>query len=124
MINNIDVTLRDGGYQNGFRFPSDYAVKHTHMLTESGVEWIEIDYRNGSFKPIPSIGLTEISSENHIELIHKSAPNVKIIVIAHPRNIAPDDVKKMKACGVSLLRLCIKADNSQQHLICVNLLKQ
>lgn len=36
MINNIDVTLRDASYQNGF-FPSDYAAKHAQMLTESGV---------------------------------------------------------------------------------------
>ncbi len=31
MINNIDVTLRDGGYQNGFSFPSNYAVKHAGL---------------------------------------------------------------------------------------------
>lgn len=32
MINNIDVTLRDGGYQNGFHFPTDYAIKHVQAL--------------------------------------------------------------------------------------------
>lgn len=58
MINNIDVTLRDGGYQNNFSFPVDYAIKHVRALVGSGVEWIEIGYRNGSFKPIADIGLT------------------------------------------------------------------
>lgn len=116
MINNIDVTLRDGGYQNGFSFSLDYAVKHAQMLTESGVEWIEIGYRNGSFKPIPNIGLTGISSNRYINFIHQAAPNVRIVVIAHPHNITTDDITQMKMYGVSLLRLCIKADNPQPAL--------
>ncbi|MGK4333690.1 3-hydroxy-3-methylglutaryl-CoA lyase [Lonsdalea quercina] len=116
MINNIDVTLRDGGYQNGFSFPSNYAVKHAQTLTESGVEWIEIGYRNGSFKPIPNIGLTGISPDKYIDAIHRAAPNVKIVVIAHPHNITTDDITKMKAHGVSMLHLCIKAANPQPAL--------
>lgn len=116
MINNIDVTLRDGGYQNGFSFPSYYAVKHAKTLTESGVKWIEIGYRNGSFKPIPNIGLTGISPDKYIGAIHRSTPNVKIVVIAHPHNITTDDITKMKSHGVSMLRLCIKASNPQPAL--------
>lgn len=116
MINNIDVTLRDGGYQNGFCFPSDYAAKHAQMLTESGVEWIEIGYRNGSFKPIPNIGMTGLSPDSYIRYIHDFAPDVKIVVIAHPHNITTEDIQEMKANGLSMIRLCIKADNPQPAL--------
>lgn len=77
MINNIDVTLRDGGYQNGFHFPTDYAIKHVQALVESGVEWIEIGYRNGSFKPIPDIGITGVSPGEHLEEVIRRAENVE-----------------------------------------------
>lgn len=124
MINNIDVTLRDGGYQNGFQFPTDYAVKHTRTLVESGVEWIEIGYRNGSFKPIPNIGITGMSPDNYISLLHDSVPDAKLVVIAHPHNITQDDIKKMKMHGVSLLRLCIKTDNPKPALTLCEYAKQ
>lgn len=116
MINNIDVTLRDGGYQNKFRFSIDYAIRHAQKLAQSGVEWIEIGYRNGSFKPIEGIGLTGISTNNYIKLINDSAPDVKIVIIAHPNNITIDDLIQMKNCGVSLLRLCIQAENPKPAL--------
>lgn len=55
-LSNIDVTLRDGGYRNLFHFSEDYAKQHVKMMDRTGVEWIEIGYRNGSFKPIDNIG--------------------------------------------------------------------
>ncbi len=116
MINNIDVTLRDGGYQNNFHFPLDYAVKHVQALSQSGVEWMEIGYRNGSFKPMPDMGITGHSPDSYIKAIHDAVPEAKIVVIAHPHNITENDVVNMKNNGVSLLRLCIKTDNPQPAL--------
>jgi 4-hydroxy 2-oxovalerate aldolase len=46
MIENMDVTLRDGGYKNNFNFTKEYAIEHVKSMHESGVEWIEIGYRN------------------------------------------------------------------------------
>ncbi|MGX5010742.1 3-hydroxy-3-methylglutaryl-CoA lyase [Enterobacter asburiae] len=116
MINNIDVTLRDGGYQNNFSFPVDYAIKHVRALVGSGVEWIEIGYRNGSFKPIVDIGLTGMSPDNYIQAIHDAVPEAKLVVIAHPHNITRQDIIRLRECGVALLRLCIKTDNPQPAL--------
>lgn len=116
MIKNIDVTLRDGGYQNGFNFPTSYAIKHVDALVQSGVEWIEIGYRNGSFKPISNIGITGLSPDEYIQRIHHAVPNAKLVVIAHPHNINNDDVVRMKLHGVKMLRICIKTDNPQPAL--------
>lgn len=116
MINNIDVTLRDGGYQNGFHFPIDYATEHVKALVESGVELIEIGYRNGFFKPIPNIGITGMSPDEYIQNIHHAVPDAKLVLIAHPHNINHDDVVHMKMHGVNLLRICIKTDNPQPAL--------
>jgi len=87
MINNIDVTLRDGGYQNMFNFPIDYVIEHVGAMASAGVEFVEIGYRNGSFKPIPNIGLTGLSSNNYIQQINNAVPEAKIVVMAHPTNI-------------------------------------
>lgn len=38
-IMNIDVTLRDGGYQNNFTFPSQYILKHIENIANAGVEY-------------------------------------------------------------------------------------
>ncbi|MDE1483349.1 3-hydroxy-3-methylglutaryl-CoA lyase [Xenorhabdus bovienii] len=116
MVNNIDVTLRDGGYLNNFNFTTEYAINHVETLTKSGMEWFEIGYRNGSFKPISNIGLTGMSPDSYIWDIHRAVPEAKLVVIAHPHNINADDIHAMKMNGVSLLRLCIKADNPQPCL--------
>ncbi|WP_340621503.1 3-hydroxy-3-methylglutaryl-CoA lyase [Xenorhabdus siamensis] len=116
MVNNIDVTLRDGGYLNNFNFTTEYAKKHVKSLTQAGVEWFEIGYRNGSFKPISNIGITGISPDSYISDIHQAVPEAKLVIIAHPHNINANDIYAMKANGVSLLRLCIKTDNPQPCL--------
>jgi len=116
MINNIDVTLRDGGYQNMFNFPIDYVIEHVGAMASAGVEFVEIGYRNGSFKPIPNIGLTGLSSNNYIQQINNAVPEAKIVVMAHPTNIELNDLKMMKENGVNLLRLCIKIDDPQPCL--------
>lgn len=41
MINNIDVTLRDGGYQNGFHFPTDYAIKHVQARWKAALSGLK-----------------------------------------------------------------------------------
>ncbi|MEQ1976906.1 3-hydroxy-3-methylglutaryl-CoA lyase, partial [Xenorhabdus sp. SGI240] len=105
MVNNIDVTLRDGGYLNNFNFTKEYAINHVKTLLKGGVEWFEIGYRNGSFKPIPNIGLTGISPDSYISDIHQMVPKAKLVVIAHPHNINVHDIHAMKANGISLLRL-------------------
>ncbi|MDE1476354.1 hypothetical protein [Xenorhabdus bovienii] len=79
MVNNIDVTLRDGGYLNNFNFTTEYAINHVETLTKSGMEWFEIGYRNGSFKPISNIGLTGMSPDSYIWDIHRAVPEAKVL---------------------------------------------
>tara|TARA_B100001094_G_scaffold330678_1_gene396513 strand:- start:5062 stop:5256 length:195 start_codon:yes stop_codon:yes gene_type:complete len=62
MINNIDVSLRDGGYINNFNFNMNYIKSHVEHVYKSGIEWIEIGYRKGSFNSSPSSGLTGLGS--------------------------------------------------------------
>ncbi|USA55383.1 hypothetical protein NDN13_09430 [Acinetobacter sp. C32I] len=124
MINNIDVTLRDGGYQNNFSFTAEYAITHVEAMVKAGVEYVEIGYRNGSFKPIPNIGLTGISPNKYIEKIHTNVPEAKLVIIAHPHNISESDIYDMKSAGVDTIRLCIKSDNTKPTLTLCELAKK
>lgn len=124
MINNIDVTLRDGGYQNNFSFTAEYAITHVEAMVKAGVEYVEIGYRNGSFKPIPNIGLTGISPNKYIEKIHTNVPEAKLVIIAHPHNISESDIYDMKGAGVDTIRLCIKSDNTKPTLTLCELAKK
>lgn len=114
MINNIDVTLRDGGYQNNFDFTLDYAIQHVKAMSESNVEWIEIGYKNGSFKPIPGIGLTGRGDNEYIREIYQAVPDANLCMIAHAHNISSKDIEEMRAMGVGMLRLCLSEENKHE----------
>ncbi len=115
-ITNIDVTLRDGGYRIGFKFNEEYAKAHVRAMEQSGVEYIEIGYRNGSFKPINGIGLTGITPDSYISDIRSAVLSDCLCVMVHTKNIIADDIVRMHHLGVNMLRFCW--DNSRIDLTC------
>ncbi|KPI04352.1 pyruvate carboxyltransferase [Actinobacteria bacterium OK074] len=107
MITNLDVTLRDGGYRNNFDFPLDYALHHASESVKAGVEWVEIAYRNGSFKHTPGIGRTGTGTDDYIRALAEVIPPERICVILHPKNITAEDLPRMYEAGVRLVRFCL-----------------
>ncbi|MBO1337173.1 hypothetical protein [Streptomyces sp. VRA16 Mangrove soil] len=107
MITNLDVTLRDGGYRNNFDFPLDYALHHAREAVAAGMEWVEIGYRNGSFKQVPGIGRTGEGADDYIRALAEVVPPEKICMILHPKNITDEDLPRMYEAGVRLVRFCL-----------------
>ncbi|MBB6174320.1 4-hydroxy 2-oxovalerate aldolase [Nocardiopsis mwathae] len=107
MITNLDVTLRDGGYRNNFEFPLDYAIRHAKESAAAGMEWIEIGYRNGSFKPMPDIGITGLGADDYIRAIADVVAPERLCMILHPKNITEDDLPRMYEAGIRLVRFCL-----------------
>jgi len=132
-ISNIDVTLRDGGYRNQFSFSEDYAKLHVQMMVKAGVEWIEIGYRNGSFKPIVGIGETGLSPDHYIQTLRAVTDHPGICVMLHPKNVAEHELSHMRKLGVDMLRFCadqqkfpltldyVRAAKALGYTVCVNL---
>jgi 4-hydroxy 2-oxovalerate aldolase len=112
----IDVTLRDGGYRNNFAFSPEYAVEHVQRLYEAGVDYVEVGYRNGSILPIENIGMTGMCTAQYLALLREAAPNLKLVVIAHVKNVKASDVRELADCGVALLRLCVNSGNLDETL--------
>jgi len=104
---NIDVTLRDGGYRNNFAFTTDYALRHAALSVEAGFDWVEIAYRNGSFKPITPLGLTGRGDDEFIAAVAAEIGPEHVCVIMHPRNVTDGDIPAMYRAGARLLRICV-----------------
>jgi len=129
----LDVTLRDGGYRNGFSFSREYAREHLRRMTNAGIEWIEIGYRNGSFKAIPNIGTTGLSPDSYLQAMRAETADRRLCVMFHPKNITLADLDRMRELGVDMVRACWdgeRADLSAQFAqhakalgftVCVNL---
>ncbi|WP_105167294.1 3-hydroxy-3-methylglutaryl-CoA lyase [Pseudoalteromonas sp. T1lg23B] len=107
----IDVTLRDGGYRNRFNFSLDFVQNHVKSMYESGVDYVEIGYRNGSVVPIKGMGITGFSENQYIQAIREVVPDMKLVVIAHAKNITEQDVHDMADMGVSMVRFCTTPEN-------------
>ncbi|MER7822932.1 hypothetical protein ABTX85_10250 [Streptomyces sp. NPDC096097] len=106
---NIDVTLRDGGYRNGFNFPLSYALQHAKLSVEAGFDWIEIAYRKGSLLPMPDLGLTGRGDDDYIAAMAREVGPERIAMILHPKNITDDDLPAMYAAGARLVRIILPA---------------
>lgn len=115
-IINIDVTLRDGGYRNGFNFPLGYALTHARLSVEAGFDWVEIAYRNGSLAPIPDLGLTGRGEDAFIADVAREVGPEHVAMIVHPKNITAGDLPAMYAAGARLLRIILPASGYESGL--------
>ena len=103
----LDVSLRDGGHRTNFHFTDDVLKSVLIPLDNSGIECIEIGYRNGSIRPIANIGRAGICDQKYLELCRSFIQKANIAVMVHPNNISDIDLKNLKNCGVTLLRICV-----------------
>lgn len=116
MAQLIDVTLRDGGYVNGFDFSLETAKHIVSGLQKAGVDWIEIGYRNGPAKGTAGLGMTAATDDDYISALREFAPLARLVVMLHPHNIQGEDLQSLKQLGVSLVRVCIRQDRLKEGL--------
>lgn len=116
MAQLIDVTLRDGGYVNGFDFSLEAAKHIVSGLQKAGVDWIEIGYRNGPAKGTAGLGMTAATNDDYIAALKEFAPLANLVVMLHPHNIQAEDLQSLKSLGVSLVRVCLRQDLLEEGL--------
>ena len=120
----LDVTLRDGGYRNNFNFSEDCIKTIISKLSDANIDFIEVGYRNGSFKPIKNIGITGISDDNYLTLVHQIIRSARTSVIYHPKNVNEQDIVRMNQLGVDMLRCCYDLNNTENSLKYIQLTKE
>ncbi|KGP62793.1 4-hydroxy-2-oxovalerate aldolase [Legionella norrlandica] len=110
-ISILDASLRDGGHRTNFYFKDDDLKKILVPLDNSGIEYIEIGYRNGSLHPIENIGRAGVCQKDYLLYCNSLIKKAKIAVMVHPKNIVEEDLEELKACGVQLIRICLARDD-------------
>ena len=106
-IQVLDVTLRDGGNRIDFHFTEEDLQHILVPLDNSGIEYIEVGYRNGSIHPIANIGVAGLCARDYLLCCCSLIQKAKMAVMVHPKNISHADLIELKACGVKLLRICV-----------------
>lgn len=115
-IQILDASLRDGGHRTNFHFKNNELENILPALDGSGVEYIEIGYRNGSIRPIDNLGVAGWCTKEYLLFCRSLVKNAKIAVMAHPQNVSQDDLLELKNCGVDLLRVCIPKNEASAAL--------
>lgn len=103
----MDVSLRDGGHRTNFHFQNEDLEALLTPLDQSGIEYIEIGYRNGSLHPIPNMGQAGRCAKQYLEQCRSYIKTANIAVMLHPENVDQDDLWELKDCGVDLIRICV-----------------
>ncbi|KTD19955.1 4-hydroxy-2-ketovalerate aldolase [Legionella lansingensis] len=103
----FDVSLRDGGHRTDFNFQDEVLEQILTAVDRSGIEYIEIGYRNGPIQVIKNIGRAGLCQRDYLHFCAPLIRQAKIAVMVYPRNIAILDIKELEACGVTLLRICV-----------------
>ncbi|WP_286902987.1 aldolase catalytic domain-containing protein [Vreelandella sedimenti] len=123
-IKIVDVTLRDGGYRNNFNFTTEYAQKAIAQLAKTGVQYCEIGYRNGSFKRKQEHGLTSSVAADYISALRDAAAErIGLCVMVHPHNVDASDFEVLREQGVSLIRVCLHRNHTDEGLSTIALAK-
>ncbi|KTC91916.1 4-hydroxy-2-oxovalerate aldolase [Legionella cincinnatiensis] len=111
----LDTSLRDGGHRTNFNFTDTELKEILQPLDNSGIEYIEIGYRNGSLVPM-DIGRAGWCTKEYLFFCRSLIKHAKIAVMIYPNNITPNDLIELKECGIDLLRICIPKGDLESAL--------
>lgn len=123
-IQLLDASLRDGGHRANFHFTDQELEGILLPLDKSGVEYIEIGYRNGSLHPIDNLGRAGFCNKHYLHLCSSLIKKSTIAVMAHPNNINEADLIELKETGVKLLRICIAKNGFAEAVPVINMAKK
>lgn len=122
-IQLLDASLRDGGHRTNFHFQDCDLQVILPALDKSGIEYIEVGYRNGSIHPIENLGRAGSCPKDYLLFCRTLVKKAKMAVMAHPRNINQEDLIELKNCGVNMLRICIAKNDHSNSLPVIKMAK-
>jgi 4-hydroxy 2-oxovalerate aldolase len=121
-IKVLDCTIRDGGLMNDHQF-SDALVRAVYKaLSEAGVDYMEIGYKNSKelFNP-KEFGKWKFCDDDEIKKIIDGIPSkTKISVMVDVDRVNPKDVKPKKESPVSMVRVASYVKDIDKAIALVN----
>lgn len=104
----LDVTLRDGGYVNGWNFSTPTAVRIVSTLSKASIPFIEVGYfrprikSNGTENPGPMC-----CTSKYLDAVAEVKGRSEITVMVHLQDIREDDFGFLADHGVSRVRFVV-----------------
>lgn len=123
-FNLLDVSLRDGGHRTNFHFSHTQLRNILTPLDNSGIDYVEVGYRNGSLHPIANLGRAGFCDREYLDDCHSLLKHAKMAVMAHPKHINEQDIIDLQAHGVQLLRLCVSKGHLNEALPAIGFAKR
>jgi 4-hydroxy 2-oxovalerate aldolase len=121
----LDVSLRDGGHRFNFHFKDNELEEILKLLDNSGVEYVEVGYRNGPLNPVDNMGKAGHCDKEYLLFCRSLLKKAKMAVMICPNNpITQKDLMELKDCGVDLLRMCVPKNGIGQILSKIKMAKQ
>ncbi|QMT58963.1 4-hydroxy-2-oxovalerate aldolase [Legionella sp. PC997] len=119
----LDASLRDGGHRTNFNFDDIQLEEILRPLDNSGIEYIEIGYRNGTFTPL-QVGRAGWCAKDYLLLCRSLIQTAKMAVMVFPNNLSQTDLIELKECGVDLLRICFAKNEPASALSKIKMAKE
>ncbi|STY28132.1 4-hydroxy-2-oxovalerate aldolase [Legionella wadsworthii] len=119
----LDASLRDGGHRTNFHFEDAQLEKILASLDVSGIEYIEIGYRNGTLTPA-KMGRAGWCAKEYLQFCRSLIRQANMVVMVFPSNLTQQDLVELKECGVDLLRLCITKNELTSALPKIKMVKK
>ncbi len=121
-IKVFDCTIRDGGLINGHDFDERFVRAVYKALSEAGVDYMEIGYKNSKklFSP-KEFGKWKFCDDDVIEkVIEGIESNTKISIMVDVDRVDIDDVKPKKDSPVDMIRVASYVKDIDKAIFLVN----
>ena len=114
----LDVTLRDGGYVNDWRFPIPNALAIVSTLANGGMPYIEVGYYHPQHSSSNGSGYhsgpAAYCHHEYLQAMSRVCGNSKLAVMVHLNEVLPTDYTFLVDHDISIVRFVVPGSNIQQ----------
>jgi 4-hydroxy 2-oxovalerate aldolase len=103
----LDVTLRDGGYVNEWRFRRADAVAVVSVLSGCGIPFIEVGYYNPRLDPNGAECAPKYCPPDYLTSLARARGQSELVVMIRPADVEPDDYGRLADCGIARVRFVV-----------------
>ncbi len=121
-IKVLDCTIRDGGLMNNHNFSPEFVRKVYKAVSEAGVDYMEIGYKNSKeLFSAKEYGLWKFCEDDDIRKVVKGIESkTKISVMVDVGRVNIEDVKPASESPVSMIRVASYVKDIDKAIFMVN----
>jgi 4-hydroxy 2-oxovalerate aldolase len=121
-IKVVDCSIRDGGLMNNHQFSHKFVRNVYRALSEAGVDYIELGYRNSKKQfPAEEYGpWKHCADEDILRVIDGIESNSKIAVMGDVGRVDMDDVKPASESPIDMIRTAVYVKDIDKSISMAN----